>query len=543
MGAQQPASRWTPRDRLILGLTLGLYLLPMARELLQLGWTRVFSNLAPDAFYYLQVARTHAQTGIFSFDQSLPTNGFHPAWQLLLAELYRVYEALGAPEQARLTGVLALQAACISGAIALLGATLRRARGGLPTTFLILPLGIYTLLVATISPGRGSLWASTDGMESGLVLLCWAAVLWLLQRPRILELNAGALAVGLAAGALGLARLDHFLAVPALLWVLGRAGSPRRWLLGCAAVAGTLLLGALVFNQWLAGSLLPVSGAAKSSFPWPTQALPTLALSLQQLGDLRTWHRLDRAALLLLPAVAAGGFLLRRPARSGPYQHALRASCLLVLLLAAYDLAFVPLSAQGPWYFPVSTLLITLLAIQLLDAWRCTRRLQDSPWLALPLLLLLPFFHHRVHQSDPQGQHYARFLTAEAPRLLAHYGAETPRLLELDDGIIAYATGLPTMSGTGLVLDEEAAQAREAGRLLELAHQRGHNRLVSSVYLNCPDPGLREGLPRAIAACVQRSGFFTAEEVDRFLWSVDYRGADLRFAVYGFEPRGPAPPP
>ena len=46
---------------------------------------------------------------------------------------------------------------------------------------------------------------------------------------------------------------------------------------------------------------------------------------------------------------------------------------------------------------------------------------------------------------------------------MAHYGDSPPRLIEYDDGIVAYATGFPTMSGLGLTLDREAHEAMEIG--------------------------------------------------------------------------------
>ena len=43
-----------------------------------------------DTFYYLKIARNFANTGYSSFDGVNPTNGYHPAWMILLAMLSKV---------------------------------------------------------------------------------------------------------------------------------------------------------------------------------------------------------------------------------------------------------------------------------------------------------------------------------------------------------------------------------------------------------------------------------------------------------------------
>jgi hypothetical protein len=55
-------------------------------------------------------------------------------------------------------------------------------------------------------------------------------------------------------------------------------------------------------------------------------------------------------------------------------------------------------------------------------------------------------------------------------------------LLSIDDGIFAYSSSIPTLNGTGFMLDKEAYHAKQEGRLLQLAYERGHRLLATLNY-------------------------------------------------------------
>jgi hypothetical protein len=82
------------------GLAIALFCLPVLVDLI-VHSRRVFGYLAPDAFYYLTVARNHWQTGQWSFDGEHRTNGYHPLWQWLLSLLYGLVHELGGDEVLR----------------------------------------------------------------------------------------------------------------------------------------------------------------------------------------------------------------------------------------------------------------------------------------------------------------------------------------------------------------------------------------------------------------------------------------------------------
>ncbi len=547
--APSPRSPWI--ERALIGGCVAVFLGPVLLDLLFNGIQQAFAYLAADTFYYLVVARNSAELGMLSFDQLHPTNGFHPGWQLLLAALYRLFEGLGTGEPGRILGVLALQAACMSGALLLLGDTLRRARGRVPATFVILPLGAYTLLNAPVAPWYGSWWAYLNGMESGLLLLAFGALLRAMVGPDFFAGGRAGVIAGLLLGAVGVARLDHFLAVPALLLSVApalwsqRGPHARAWLAGCLVASGALLASVLLFDWLVAGTLLPISGAAKSSFPSPSAAADTLGelgALLATAGDPQQRVALWRHTQLLLPAGVAALLLLRlgllaRRGPLGPWDRALGFGALLTLLLAGYDLCFVPRLEQGHWYFPVSTLLVSLALMTALDDWSPTRRLQSSAWAALPLAAGALVFFAAVHWDSGMNDRHARFFFQEGPLAREHYGNDPPRLVELDDGIIAYATGFPALGGIGYTLDREAAEHHRRGELLQLAHRRGYDRLALWIYSLAPGEFGPGSPSHAIRERMGQSFFLSPEQVEPFDWSVDYQSPTGGFSILRFEPR------
>ena len=57
-----------------------------------------------------------------------------------------------------------------------------------------------------------------------------------------------------------------------------------------------------------------------------------------------------------------------------------------------------------------------------------------------------------------------------------------PKMVEFDDGIIAFSTGFNSMAGTGLTLDKTALKAKLSGNFNQLALQRGFDHVSSLVY-------------------------------------------------------------
>ena len=54
------------------------------------------------------------------------------------------------------------------------------------------------------------------------------------------------------------------------------------------------------------------------------------------------------------------------------------------------------------------------------------------------------------------------------------------RFIEMNDGELAYATGMQTLSGQGLVLDPSAAYALAHGHFFDIAFARGYYLMMAS---------------------------------------------------------------
>jgi len=210
--------------------------------------------LGDDQMFYLVIARNIALHGQQTFSGIFPTNGVHPLWQYLLAGYTYLCAAIN-PAIIRPPHIN--YAVPLSSAFALFGglALARFAELAKLPRFLVADLPLIVLM------SIGVLYFETH--------LCFAMLGWLavatLARP--LDRPWQAAYLGMIAALVFLARLDtvFFVAVYGL-WYLARV---RRWSLGLcfAATAGVLAVPYLASNHIFFGSLVPISGWIKSSFP------------------------------------------------------------------------------------------------------------------------------------------------------------------------------------------------------------------------------------------------------------------------------------
>jgi hypothetical protein len=551
------------RDRVMATAVVGLFAVPPLVDLAVNGWTQVFHYFAADSYLYFAVGRNFAEQGIYTIDLAHPTNGFHPLWQLLVGLFYEAREALSLGEPVVLTALFLTSVGLISTGIWAICRAVVTARGSLPFSYLLLPLGVYGLVALPFDTAfgpRGHLWGFINGLESGLSIFFYGLLVLGMVRIGVPRKPGAALYIGTLLAALLVARLDNvFLgvavcaafAVPALLH--------RDWaLLRTAVLVGTpvlvMLAAYLSFNLVSVGIAWPVSGLSKFG-----------GLDLQNLRELvlvlsdpfghegKTW----RIAQIVLPmAVAIVALLSRAGAWRRPDMDSLDrvfvATSLFVLMLGLYNLLLVPLFAQGHWYFPISILFVSLF---LLDALQRSRRFAWSqpvwaaPVIASGVLLAFAYSYWIVRPFGPVG--YEKFVLETAPLAKRHYGEEVPRILSFDDGIIAYATGWPVMTGFGFMLDAEAIETLRSDRspdrgLLALAYERGFDRISSLFYFNArhlryesPSDDIRReitsqlGIPRQIASKL----YIPDREFDQFEYRVDYLSPDRRFGVIRMRPR------
>jgi hypothetical protein len=551
--------RWRQHERLVTSGALAVLCGPVIADLAVSGRRRPFGYLAADSFYYLTVARNWATRGRISFDGVRPTNGFHPLWQAVLAGVYWCCDRLGLGNLAVLYVVVLLCLVLTAIALVLLLATIRKAHGGLNPLLALTPFGVYALVAAPVMiaferhprtqlnpfegtlPVYGTIWSYVNGMESPLVLLALGAMLWLAVSKPPLSIRNGLL-LGASASAMILARLDHgAIALPlmagSIAWAARRdiRGAVRGGLAATALVVA--ILGAyLAWSHHYAGTWLPVSGGYKSTFPSPNGEAVRAVSTLWR----TRWdgpHNIDlfwREAQLLLPMALAASYLVwlavvlvRGRAvplltERGRLQCALAGAASGVLLLGVYDFMFVRLLYQGHWYVPASVAFMTLAAADMLHGRAAIGRKRlhrVPPRVAVLVATLTGIALFAACQLRSYHDKYADFFFVVAPRVRADLAAEPPRLLSFDDGIDAFALGFPTMSGTGLMVDSEAARAIRRDELFALAVARGFRHFSSVVYF---DPtGLTPESPDSVLRA-RVAAYFPHEDFSRFKFRVDY---------------------
>ena len=271
------------------------------------AWTKpledsIQSFVRDDSFYYLETARRLASGDGPTFDGLHPTNGFHPLWMMMLVPVFR---ATGNDRELGLRVTLALQAITLAlPTLLLLGAAGRRLFG---STAAFVMLGVAVALLPT---------AQTNGMESGVLLLLAAALVYAHARWDVFDLRAPPvrlLGVGCLLGMLFLARSDSvFLIVAWGIVALARVRSLAVAARAALAAAGLAVVTGpyLIWNVARFGHLLPISAALKTS-------LPALGFRPDWL-DLRAWTGFVAAIVLgvwvrLARAPAAASF--RAPGR------------------------------------------------------------------------------------------------------------------------------------------------------------------------------------------------------------------------------------
>lgn len=496
-------------------LTCALLAGPVLVDLALSPKLRPFGYAAGDTFYYLDVARVTLERGSISSDGLHATNGFHPLWQLATIAVYAVCHFVG-QRDAALGCLILLSLCCATAALWHLSCAFTKACGRVPTVLALAPIGPYALMASYYwhvgpkdagggvegpLPVYGTLYSFVNGMESGLTLLAFAILVRTFVAHEGDASPRSGLRCGLSCAFLALARLDHaaFIVAPLLLWTLELLQPLPRWRFLVAALTAAILPVAAycLINLVYVGVALPVSGAEKSHFPLPypdqlATALKALRVPLRPLEPAQAFRILP----ILVSSFAALGYatamidarLRERSLAFGLRTYASRLDLVLVkmvpgvLLLAGYDLMFV--DGIGHWYFPVSTLFVSLCSVSLWHA--ATKRVRlGSRWSAGALagastLVIALFF--RFQYKPDYHRSYATFYWETAPRVALSLQGKVPPFIEQDDGIVSYSLGVPSMSGSGYLLDPEAARALSNRRLVDVAYHRGFRSVASFYY-------------------------------------------------------------
>ena len=557
------------RSSFVLVVTVALFCVPPAADLLLSDERRPFAYAAADSFYYLTVARNIVDHGLISFDQIHLTNGFHPLWQVVSTALWWVGDLFGATPDRQLALALWFNIAAMAGGLLFLLRAMAAHLGRLSPMCLLIPVGAYALLISPVwwiaisgaeeaarKPLHGTMWSFVNGMSSSVLLLCFGlSVYWFVCKPVLRSALHGGV-FGLLLALLCFARLDHvFLVGPVLGAVVLRVVLKRdvKTTRVAATMVGAFVLPMVLYliaNHVWFGSAMPVSGKLKTTFP----SLCSENFELVgRLVERRAWKASAlnfRLSQLWLPVVFAMGYVLVvlvRRLREGqllawiqdPEDRLGLVLWLMAIGIAAlgiYNALFVYLIHQGHWYLPVSILFVSLCSVRSLGHLSWVRGLGGSwprllTWTASCAAVTVIYFVG-LHRHPRHGEAFASFYFDEAPKVMEHYREASPDLFSWDDGIIAFSTGFRTLSGTGFVGDPEAIEWKMRETLGDLAVDRGFDRFTSLIYFQLGELSPDASSDEIEAFVAPR---FCLEEKGEYQFSVDYRGASSGFAIIRVE--------
>jgi hypothetical protein len=230
-----------------------------ARFALQDDVRYLLVRIADDASYYMTTARNLAAGRGMTFDGIHATNGFHPLWLLTLVVLFLLPET---PET-MIRLVALLQTILLSLAYLVFWRTQAKLFSP-PTATLTGILFVYFVFLPNI-----------NGMESALLVLSTTVLYAYGLHVAQTQLNRQRAALlGIILGCVLLARLDMIFIALALLGCLARrclleetrSGAATAALV-CALATTAVVAPFLAFNYLEFGSVMPISGTLKSTFP------------------------------------------------------------------------------------------------------------------------------------------------------------------------------------------------------------------------------------------------------------------------------------
>lgn len=380
-------------------LALAYALYSCTRFALQDDVRHLLVRIVDDASYYMTAARNLAAGRGLTFDGIHPTNGFHPLWLLTLAPLFLLH---GTPET-MIRLVTLLQTILLSLAYLVLWRT--QAKLFSPRTASLTGiLFAYFVFLRCI-----------NGMESALLVLSIVVLYDYGFRLSQVQLSwRRAALLGVILGCVLLARLDTiFIALCLLGWTVHhcllirtRSGAVAA-AVACALATAAIVGPYLVFNYLKFGSVMPISGALKSTFPLIALGTNTLP-RLEAMGS----SNLVAAALAIgwsLWTVIRS--LRNRPASGfGFYTTATTIFAWATATHFLYTLMFMRADTFG-WYFVTYPLFVIVLATGAIDRVLKSSLMRTRPTLypaTAVLLIVAGSIRDQVRDTFPQnGQWHA----------------------------------------------------------------------------------------------------------------------------------------
>jgi hypothetical protein len=487
-----------------------------------------FAAFANDAFYYLTVARNSLHTSFYSFDGTYPTNGFHPVWQFLLYTAMRWNILKPADPMVTLHRLFIGNVLLLGVGFALLAAFCTR---HLRRPWLAFPAvcpGFLWFAVALVAPVYLSNWSYLNGMETSVELVCLGlALLTFATGTRSsYRLPISMFFFGLTV----LCRLDDVFFLLPILALIWRSRSRRP--LHRSVLAGALPLAMiatyLVYNRISVGVLMPTSGSVKAGL-----SIVGNLHFFDQVILPKNWFLTPgpkwlfsevfmRVFQMIVPAIICGIFLFRQRRFRFDLVEAL---CFGVILKALYNLVNVGLFNQGSWYYGASIFVANFVIALWLDRAALILRPLASgdagfrPWAAAGAGIVFVsvcfniYVHHMIASDTAQGQGgESIFDQRETLRAMVRH-AGSDRFIEFDDGELSYVTGMPALSGLGLVLDPEAGRAMADGHFFDLATRRHYSLIMAAGIYRTTIDSVVESNRRGD---INSLGLISVHEFDRY---------------------------
>jgi len=561
----------TPRPALIgIAVFLGT-IYPPLWSLNELRVQAPFRYFAADAFYYLAIARNSVGKDIYTYDGVRATNGFNPLWQYYLSAAFA--RAPSNQEQQLLFVFLssAVFAALGTALFAVsLYALVRR-----PVLVLLATLpGFYYLAFSRLDAHFGAPWSFVNGMESGLSILLFGLLSYLLFARNVLAvITAWRLTlVSAVITAIALSRLDDiFLFLPLFALIVIRGSNWPEVARNAAPAASVplVVIGAyLLYNHHYSGMVLPISAVTKSyglfhPVAWQNtlKELVSTLIPPRSPASEWTWSGAAwRSFQLTVPVVCSFLWLLHTRRRLGDFRtriHDMDHVSLVVLLIAVlyvcakagYNFFYVHLWDQGHWYFPLNIMIANMLVLLFVDAFISGRRdlsentqaaFAASGWLSMAAAFAFVIV---CGNAFVQLKHYSRYgadffnfwkertsISSQLSRLQPAGG-----ILEFDDGIVSYSLTRTTTNGMTLAGDaEELARSRQ-GEMLDLAHERGI-RLIASVWYMQDWPAAAFSDQAAFRAAVQTLAWGQKTDSWKFSLLMHESSPEFHYVILAFEP-------
>ncbi len=408
-----------------------------------------------DAHYFFQIARNVAGGLGQSFDGINPTNGFQPLWMYLLVPLFWLFH--GAPEfLVKVCMIYQLPYLAVAAWLLWkLWNGLSGSRAALLGTILYIPSVLIT---------------SAKGMESCVLVLTITALIYAAWKYEIFSKRnpTDELLFGVLLGLVFLARLDMvFFAL--VIGFIGlsqsikeRSSSPMVRVLLIGAGSALVVMPYLLYNKVAFGSMMPISGQLKSTFP-------VISFSLDNVLH-HTRTKLATVGLMFVYLVWYWGTKQsgKQKSKSGQiapgrsfYRAAVAALAAGNLLHYIYTALFLEWAVGGGWHYTSYNLFFVLAAVEWVQTYALDQKSLFTKLYPVAMIALLIASAVFVHFNTAGGQnHHVANLCSYDAAVWARKNTQPDEVFAFKDtGVFGFYANRKTINLDGLVNNMEFQDA------------------------------------------------------------------------------------